>query len=122
MWRSPMIRLLPSLALTLALASRASAVMVPFTGTLTVQIGGAAEFVQNLLPAYVRLDVAGSGIATISVSPGGAVTRLTLPSGAFSGSATNPVPNQFPIVRGLIQAANGPIVLASGGICTAGHP
>jgi hypothetical protein len=100
-------------ALAIGLAAPASAASVPFSGSLAVQIG--------TLPP---IPVSGSGTATVNGSAGGhPITSLTIPASAFSTSLTVAVPNAFPIVQLAFPVlANGPISVASGGGCTAGHP
>lgn len=80
-------------SLGLVLASPAPAAQVPFTGTLTVQVGG------NLIVAG-----SGGGIATVNGSGGGhPITSLTLPASAFAtvaGSATIPLNRTISVVNG----------------------
>jgi hypothetical protein len=100
-------------ALAIGAAAPASASSVPFSGTLSVQIG--------TLPP---IPVPGSGTATVNGSAGGhPITSVTIPGGAFATSLTVAVPNAFPIVQLAFPVlSNGPISVASGGGCTAGHP
>ncbi|RIL00865.1 MAG: hypothetical protein DCC71_18325 [Proteobacteria bacterium] len=84
----------------LAFASSAGAAVLPFTGTMTLDING-----------VVDLGWSGSGSATVNGSGAGlALASLTLPAGAFATSALTTSltsPAAFPI-RGLqLTAANG---------------
>lgn len=99
-------------AFAIGMAAPANAATVPFTGALYLQIG--------TLPA---IPAPGGGVATINGSGGlGPITSLALPAGAFATSLVAPVPNAFPIIQiALPTFANGPINLAAGGGCTAGH-
>lgn len=123
----PLLRTVLSLALfaSSGVASSASAAVVPFTGVLSLQIGG--------LPT---IPIPGSGVATVNGSArGDAIGSLMLPSrafvpvartgpipGQFGSTIALPVPNAYPIVWLALQVANGAITVTSGGSCTAGHP
>jgi hypothetical protein len=93
-------------------AKPGSAAVVPFTGTMSIQIGQAAP-----------VSVPGGGMATVNGSAGGhPIQSLQIPPGAFATSITVPVQNVFPIVQLRFPLlANGSVAVTSGGICTAGH-
>lgn len=107
------LRLLTVAVLALAMAGPADAANVPFTGTLSIQIG-------EMLPP---LSIDGSGTAVVNGSGGGpAISQLTIPQGAFatvySGSASSSLP--FTWVE--LNLANKTIALSSPGACTPTHP
>jgi hypothetical protein len=114
------IRALPLLiAAALVPAALVRAAEVPFTGTLTIQIGDASP-----------ISVPGSGVATVNGSgAAGPVTRLTIPPGIFSARTAIPVANALQLNLVLVALgdrfgnpiSNQTIVLSQAG-CTSNHP
>ena len=101
----PLRSLILSTTLTLTFAAHASALQVPFTGTLT-------------LPGDIT--VLGSGVATVNQHP---ITQMTIPSGAFTTPVASGVVQVGGIRVGLFlhDLRNRPIILSGGG-CTRDHP
>jgi hypothetical protein len=111
------------LAATLFLASTgpASAAMVPFTGTLSIQDPAGQTW----------LSIPGSGMAMVNGSAGGhPITQLTIPGGVFSISAFATVFGPLPTFGTVLATpvpifatvVNRTITLSSGGTCTQFHP
>jgi hypothetical protein len=102
------------LLVSFGVAKPGSAAVVPFTGTMSIQIGPLPE-----------VSVAGSGLATVNGSAGGhPITSLVIPAGAFATTAlTLPVPNLYPIVQLKFPSlSNRTVGVMAGGSCTASHP
>jgi hypothetical protein len=113
--------LLATATILLASAGPASAAMVPFTGTLSIQDPAGQTW----------LTIPGSGTATVNGSLGGhPITQLTIPGGVFStaGFATvfGPLPTFGTVLATPVPifatVVNRTITLASGGSCTQFHP
>ncbi len=76
---------------------------LPFTGTLRIDTGG-----------QLPISLSGAGVADVVLSAG-QVTRVSIPAGAFSGTAAlTPPSGFFPIVRFDLAVANPTLVLSAG--------
>lgn len=97
----------------LGLARVSSGAPVPFTGQLVIDFpNGGTSF-----------SIPGSGIATVNgaASTVSTITKVTIPSGAFSGSGAA-TPANFPFALAGSPVVNDQIVVSAGGPCSAGHP